>query len=432
MTDVLVCGAGVAGLSAACALGSLGLRVLVVDKAPGIRPVAKGEVFQPSALPALQEWGVLSRLDDHGALRLSRLVTRDELGGPLLAIDYRDLPEGSRHLLAQDYPGILRALTAGLPATVELRRATVVTELTGNGGRIDGAWLKEDGRPYRVRAGLVVAADGVSSALRKQVRIAGYRRAYPHRLATFEVAGTAADAFTAYRSPRGLRLVYPLPGHRVRVYAQVEPDELRGDARRWYRGLAADVPALDWLADAVPARPRRPQSLPVSRFLADRLIAPGLALAGDAAHVVHPMAAQGLGCAVADAQVLAALIAEQWDGAGDFAAAVDRALPAYQADRMPALVHNQRMSHRAARLITNTSPIVARISGRALRRTAADPRLVHLMAYNLAGLGIRPFSAADRLRQFGLLPRERQRPDHRAGSQAVSDSASSSGWSSGV
>ncbi|MEQ0565414.1 NAD(P)/FAD-dependent oxidoreductase [Amycolatopsis sp. NEAU-NG30] len=404
MTDVLVCGAGVAGLSAACALGSLGLKVLVVDKQPGIRPVAKGEVFQPSAFPALQAWGALSRLGDQGALRLSRLVIRDGPGEPLLAIDYGGLPEGSRHLLAQDYAGILRALTGSLPATVELRRSTVVTELTGSGGRIDGAWLKEDGRPYRVRAGLVVAADGVSSALRKHARITGYRRAYRHRLATFEADGAAAEAFTAYRSPRGLRLVYPLPGGRVRVYVQTGPDELRGDPRRWYRDLAAEVPALDWLPPAA----RRPQSLPVARFLADRLVVPGLALAGDAAHVVHPMAAQGLGCAVADAESLAARIAEHWDG--DFAAAVDRALPAYQADRLPALVHNQRMSHRAARLITNTSPLGRRLGTHALHRTAANPRLVHLMAYNMAGLGIRPFSPADRLRQFGLLPHDRPRP----------------------
>ncbi len=117
------------------------------------------------------------------------------------------------------------------------------------------------------------------------------------------------------------------------------------------------------------------------------------------------MAAQGLGCAVADALALAARVAEVWTG--DLAAAVDRALPGYQAGRMPALVHNQRTSHRAARLITNTSPVVRRLSERALRRTAANSRPRHLMAYNMAGLGIRPFSPADRLRQFGLLPHDR-------------------------
>ncbi|MFD8500562.1 FAD-dependent oxidoreductase [Amycolatopsis sp. NPDC059657] len=410
MTDVLVCGAGVAGLATACALGALGLRVVVVDKQPGIRPVAKGEVFQPSALPALRSWGALSRLDEQGALRLSRLVTSDERGTPLLAIDYGDLPEGSRHLLAQDYPGILHAFGDSLPSTVSLRRDTVVGELTMSDGRVDGAWLTENGRRYHVRAGLVVAADGVSSTLRKAIGITGLRHAYPHRLATFEVtASTAIEAFTAYRSPRGLRLVYPLPGHRVRVYAQVEPHELRGtdSARSWYDGLVSEVPALGWLSDALPATPSRPQVLPVSRFLAERLTAPGLALAGDAAHVVHPMAAQGLGCAIADACALADRLAEHYGDAPNLASAVDRALPAYEADRMPALAHNQRMSHRAARLITATSPLARGLGGRALRRTAANPRLLHLMAYNMSGLGIQPFSAVDRLRQFGLLPHDR-------------------------
>lgn len=412
MTDVLVCGAGVAGLSAACALGALGLRVLVVDKQPGIRPVAKGEVFQPSALPALSSWGAVSRLDEQGALRLSRLVTSDERGTPLLTIDYGELPEGSRFLLAQDYPGILRALSDSLPPTVSLRRNTVVDELSTTDGRITGVRLIEDGRRCETRAGLVVAADGVSSTLRNAIGIHGARHVYPHRLATFEVTSAAAtvEAFTAYRSARGLRLVYPLPGDRLRVYVQVEPHELRGDdaLRRWYRDLASDVPALDWLIDALPATERRPHVLPVSRFLASRLIAPGLALVGDAAHVVHPMAAQGLGSAVADARALADRVGEQLGRGPDFASAVDRALPAYQADRMPALVHNQRMSHRAAWLSTATSPVARRLSGRAIRHTAANPRLLHLMAYNLSGLGIRPYSVVDRMRQFGLLPHGRR------------------------
>lgn len=412
MTDVLICGAGVAGLSAACALGALGLNVLVVDKQPKIRPVAKGEVFQPSALPALRAWGAADHLDEQGALRLSRLITNDEHGTPLLSIDYRNLPEGSRYLLAQDYPGILRALEAALPSTVSLRRGTVVGEPTTYQGRITGAWLAEGDRRYRVRAGLVVAADGVSSALRKTIGVTGQRHAYPHRLATFEVPADPAttEAFVAYRSGRGLRLIYPLPGNRMRLYVQVTPDELHGGeqaVRQWYRDLVSDVPALAWLTDALPENPRRPQVLPVSRFLTSRLFVPGLALLGDAAHVVHPMAAQGLGCSVADACTLAARVGEQLDLAPDLNRAVDGALPAYQSDRLPALVHNQRMSHRAAKLITSTSPAAYWLGGRALRHTAANPRLLHLMAYNMSGLGIRPFSTIDRMRQFGLLPHDR-------------------------
>lgn len=45
--DVVVCGAGVAGLAAACALGRLGHRVLLAEKQDAVKPVAKGEVLQP-------------------------------------------------------------------------------------------------------------------------------------------------------------------------------------------------------------------------------------------------------------------------------------------------------------------------------------------------------------------------------------------------
>ena len=48
--DAVVCGAGAGGLASAHALGALGLRVLVVDKQPELRPVAKGEVHYHHSL----------------------------------------------------------------------------------------------------------------------------------------------------------------------------------------------------------------------------------------------------------------------------------------------------------------------------------------------------------------------------------------------
>ena len=68
--DVVVCGAGVGGLAAARALGTLGLRVLVVDKQRTPRDVAKGEVLQPGALRARRRWGTDRMQTRNGGRRL--------------------------------------------------------------------------------------------------------------------------------------------------------------------------------------------------------------------------------------------------------------------------------------------------------------------------------------------------------------------------
>lgn len=113
--DAVVCGAGVAGLAAACALGRLGHRVLVLEKRPEPQQVAKGEVLQPGSLGILREWGVADRLEAAGALRLEHLVARAADGTPRMRLDYGHLPTPQPWLLAHDYPTILRALGDSLP-----------------------------------------------------------------------------------------------------------------------------------------------------------------------------------------------------------------------------------------------------------------------------------------------------------------------------
>ncbi|MEW2343385.1 FAD-dependent oxidoreductase [Streptomyces griseoaurantiacus] len=414
--DVVVCGAGVGGLAAACALGRLGLRVLLLEKQPRPRPVAKGEVFQPGALRVLREWGVSGLMERAGALRLDRLVARDRDGTARMALDYRRLPVDGNWLLAHDYPAILRAFTEALPPSVELRRGVLADEPARSpDGRVTGVTLTEDGARRTVSAALVVAADGISSRLRRAAGIDLDRREYPHRLVAMELTGAPeveAD-FSAYVTARGLRLRYPLPGGRIRLYAQAGPGELRGagpgELDRWAAALVRDTPALAPLEDAIhEALPRR-QTLPVVRALAPRLTVPGLALVGDCGHVVHPMAAQGMNSAVADADRLAEVLRE----CGDLtAASVDRALHAYGRARHADLVQVGRTSHNAARMVTDLSWTGRLLGRRALRYTGANDRIRYTVMHNMAGLGAHPLTPLDRLHQIGLLPdpRARRRP----------------------
>ncbi|MEV0728116.1 NAD(P)/FAD-dependent oxidoreductase [Polymorphospora sp. NPDC050346] len=403
-TDVVVCGAGVGGLASAHALGALGLRVLVVDRQDGPADVPKGEILQPESVRVLDAFGALPAVHAGGAVPVARLAIRDPAGRALLNLDYADLAGDHRQILCTGYPNVLDALTGVLGPGVEVRRGVTVTGvLRDDTGRIAGIRAVRDGRPHDIAARLVVAADGLSSRLRADAGLTARRQAYDHRLVAFDLAGVRVDdEVTAYAGDRGLRLVYPLPGGRCRLYVQVEPDELRGggDLSDWSAAVLEGTPALAPLADALRAALRTRQILAVHRLRAPRLSTPGLALVGEAAHAVHPMAAQGMNSSLVDAETLAQRVA----AAGTDPTALDRALREYHAARLPRLDHTATVSHNASRMLTTTTGLPQVLGRRMMRHTSANRRLLRITTGNLAGVGVHRLTALDRLHQFGLLP----------------------------
>jgi 2-polyprenyl-6-methoxyphenol hydroxylase-like FAD-dependent oxidoreductase len=402
--DVLVSGAGVAGLAAAHALGGLGLRVLVLDKQREVRAVPKGELLQPGATGVLADWGVAGELAADGALRLSALVARDASGAPLMTMDYRALDTEWPWLLVHDYHVILGALARTLPASVELRRGVLVRELVRDEhGRTTG--VRTDGGD--LTAGLVVAADGLSSRLRRDAGIEVERADYPHRLAAFELTDQPlGDDVSTYATPRGLAMRYSLPGGRARLYVQVGPDELRGVAASaaagWIDTLVRDVPAFAPLREAVACAWPTRQVLPVGRALTSSLAADGVVLIGESAHAVHPAAGQGMNSSILDAASLAARVrALDGDLSPDLLAPL---LREWSAERRTQLVHVGTTSHNATRMISDVAPFRRALGRRALRKTGGNRRLRYTIMHNMAGLGQHPLSPLDRLHQLGLLP----------------------------
>ncbi|CAM3838506.1 NAD(P)/FAD-dependent oxidoreductase [Nocardiopsis rhodophaea] len=412
--DAVVCGSGVAGLAAACALGRLGLDVALLEKTPRQPLVPKGEVLQPGSLHILAEWGALSALEERRAVRLNRLVARQPDGAELLAMDFGLLGDERSWMLSHTYETILDCLGDSLPGTVRWQRGVLVNDIVNDtDGRVAGVRAAVGRSEFDVRARFVVAADGMSSRLRKLSGMTAAPVAYGHRLLAVELPGppAAADEVSAYITGRGLVMAYPLPDDRTRCYVQVAADELRNaDAarlRRWCDELVEDVPALAPLARRLQDAIGRRHLLKVWRYWAPSVVRPGIVLVGEAAHGVHPLAAQGMNTAIGDAHALAAhLSAVDTQKSVE----VDRALESYEEQRVDRIRDIHVMSHRAARMMTSTSRGGRLLGKRLLSGTARSRRLRHQLTYNLSGLGMRPLSVLDRLFQLGVLPDRRAQP----------------------
>jgi 2-polyprenyl-6-methoxyphenol hydroxylase-like FAD-dependent oxidoreductase len=122
-------------------------------------------------------------------------------------------------------------------------------------------------------------------------------------------------------------------------------------------------------------------------------VRPGLVLIGEAAHVMHPMAGQGMNASILDGWSLAAAIERTATPLRRSADGVDAVLAAYTASRTIEVVRTMQMSHRLARMCSTTSRFGHRMLRFLLRPNAATADLRLEAASRLAGLENRPLGA---------------------------------------
>jgi 2-polyprenylphenol 6-hydroxylase len=164
-----------------------------------------------------------------------------------------------------------------------------------------------------IEARLVIAADGANSAVRAAAGILAETLAYEQTAIVANFAAERAHDGVAFQwfTDEGVVALLPLPGSHVSlVWSAPDP-------------IAAELLALtddafvarvaDWGAAELGALSLRGarHSFALRRLTVDRLVAPRLVLVGDAAHVVHPLAGQGLNLGLQDVSELLSVLAHR-------------------------------------------------------------------------------------------------------------------------
>jgi len=171
-----------------------------------------------------------------------------------------------------------------------------------------------DGAPLAAK--LVVGADGAHSFVRQAAGIEARERGLGQAAVVANFHCARAHRNIAYQWFQGgpVLALLPLPGEQVSMVWSLPEAEARRIGALPNAALAAELTTasagiLGTLETASAAR-----SFPLQRLSARRLIGPRVALVGDAAHVVHPLAGQGLNLGLQDARALAGVIADREPG----------------------------------------------------------------------------------------------------------------------
>lgn len=307
--DIAIVGGGLVGAAAALGLQRRGWRVRLLERvAPPATPTAEIDPRVYAISPATQRF--LRRLGVWDAMPVQRLGPYQRMQvwertpGDALVFDAADLraPELG-HIVENQV--LQAALWQALPAEA-VRTGVLVRALR----RDDAAVTLELENGEQLSAALLVVAEGRDSALRAQLGIETTAGAYPQTAIVCHVRTSEPHRETCWQRflPTGPLAFLPLAdGRSSIVWSSTEAASLLELDDAAFR-LALGQASQHALGTVLEATPRLRFALSVQH--ADTYAVERAVLIGDAAHVVHPLAGQGVNLGLADAEALVETLGE--------------------------------------------------------------------------------------------------------------------------
>ncbi|MGH8443480.1 MAG: UbiH/UbiF/VisC/COQ6 family ubiquinone biosynthesis hydroxylase [Nevskiaceae bacterium] len=310
--EVVVVGGGVVGAATALALAREGFSVALIEKGAAPAPWkpehydARVYAISPGSTRFLRGCGVWSRIAAQRVSPYTRMQVWEGTPAQSLNFDAAELAVPELGHIIED--SLLRAVLWEALAGVALMTGTHVRSLALDSGKprlrlSDGEVLEAE---------LVVAAEGADSPLREWAGIDVGGWSYPQRSIVANVTTEKPHRGVAYQRfmPGGPLAFLPLADGRSSIVWSTdtaEAEELMALRDAGFRERLGE--AFQQHLGAITAADKR-IAFPLRLLHAQSYVAPGVALVGDAAHVIHPMAGQGLNLGLADVEALVAVLCD--------------------------------------------------------------------------------------------------------------------------
>jgi len=383
--DVVIIGAGLVGASFAMALRGAGLKLALVE---AHAPVAAADAWDsriyaisPGSVAFLNELGVWKRLDSARIGAVHEMHIHGDAADALLQFSAYDAGVAELATIVES-----NRLQAALWQRLEHQHdlELICPE------RCSGLQLGDDtaeltlasGRNLRAR--LVVAADGMHSWARQAAGISAEEKSYGQMGVVANFACAKPHHQTAFQWFRGdgVLAFLPLPGQRMSMVWSTPDDHAAELIGLPAEALCARVGEaggnmLGKLELLTPA-----MQFPLVRMRATRLAAARIALIGDAGHVLHPLAGQGVNLGFGDAKVLAEVLLkrEQFRDSGEI-----RLLRRYERARAEDILALAWVTDGLQRLFAAPGGAVSKLRNAGLNLTNALPVVKNLLIRRALG-----------------------------------------------
>jgi 2-polyprenyl-6-methoxyphenol hydroxylase-like FAD-dependent oxidoreductase len=332
-TDVLICGAGAAGLTLAIDLARRGVSFRLIDKIKAPFQGARGKAIQPRSQEVFEDLAIVDRIVAAGGPYPPQRVYRDDGSyQESLIMEQRDPTPDEPYAIAIMVPQFLTE-AAMRERLAELgQRPEYGLELEGFTQDAEGvtARITSPEGITSLRTRYLVGADGGGSVVRRTINIGFPGKSLDIRavVADVFVEGLSRDAWHRFNDGTPLQIsLCPLRGTDLFQLQAVIP--LDGDIDLSMNGLAAMVTRRTGRNDIRIRAVTWVSAYNMHARLADRFRVGRVFLAGDAAHIHPPTGGQGLNTSVQDSYNLG------WKLAAVLNGAPDALLASYEDERRP-------------------------------------------------------------------------------------------------
>ncbi|NOT16644.1 MAG: UbiH/UbiF family hydroxylase [Sulfuriferula sp.] len=356
--DIIVIGAGIVGAAFAVAMRDSHLRIAVIEPHPPAPPSAEWDTriyaISPGSQDFLRDMGVWQQLDSH---RIQPVYAMDIHGDDAARLQFDAYQAGVPQLASiMESSPLQYALWQTLQTqenTQLINAACTDLRWSTTGGQVTLA----DGKV--LTASLIVGADGNKSWVREQAGIHAKRSDYAQSgvVANFTVARDHQGTARQWFNESGVLAWLPLPNQHISMVWSTDAAHTAALMAATPEQLAAQVAQAGGHALGELRQIGRTAAFPLSINRVDKLVQSGLALIGDAAHGVHPLAGQGVNLGLRDARELARTLTQRGKApCGDVLL-----LQRYQRARQTDIVAMQTMTDGLHHLFRHSHPVLAKL-----------------------------------------------------------------------